>query len=487
MEGEERYLKMISGLGGGIGKEEERGGGNVKSSKENDKSDRATSEQVLDPRTRMILFKFLNGGLLEELNGCLSTGKEANVYHGKTKEGQERAIKIYKTSILIFKDRDRYVTGEFRFRRGYAKHNPRKMVKLWAEKELRNLNRLKSAEIPCPDPIILRNHVLVMSFIGTDGLPAPKLKDANLSEDRLRECYLQCIKIMRKMYHQCKLVHADLSEYNILYFKKSLYFIDVSQSVEHDHPQALEFLRSDCTNITDFFSKKGVQNCMRTKQLFDFVTDPTINEENIDEYLDTIQEQIAKQGEITNEERVTEEVFKNVYIPRSLTELSPGEVERDLLERKEGNTEGNDRISYQTIIGLRQDLSGIQTIPELLQKKEVKNKKYEKITSTKEEKQKLSQKKPSKSETEDVEEDDSEDEEPDSNEESGSEDDSEEEDSESEEEKEGKEWEERPKNKEDPAARKERKKATKEANREKRKHKVPKYIKKAKKAGKAKK
>lgn len=83
---------------------------------------------------------------------------------------------------------------------------------------------------------------------------------------------------------------------------------------------------------------------MRTKQLFDFVTDPTINEENIDEYLDAIQEQIAKQGEITNEERVTEEVFKNVYIPRSLTELSPGEVERDLSERKEGNTEGNDRV-----------------------------------------------------------------------------------------------------------------------------------------------
>ena len=26
--------------------------------------------------------------------------------------------------------------------------------------------------------------------------------------------------------------------------------IDVSQSVEHDHPHALEFLRKDCTNIT---------------------------------------------------------------------------------------------------------------------------------------------------------------------------------------------------------------------------------------------
>ena len=48
---------------------------------------------------------------------------------------------MFKTSILVFKDRDKYVTGEFRFRRGYCKSNPRKMVRLWAEKELRNLTR----------------------------------------------------------------------------------------------------------------------------------------------------------------------------------------------------------------------------------------------------------------------------------------------------------------------------------------------------------
>jgi RIO kinase 1 len=30
---------------------------------------------------------------------------------------------------------------------------------------------------------------------------------------------------------------------NLLYFRKRIYFIDVSQSVEHDHPRALDFLR----------------------------------------------------------------------------------------------------------------------------------------------------------------------------------------------------------------------------------------------------
>lgn len=60
-----------------------------------------------------------------------------------------------------------------------------------------------------------------------------------------------------------------------------MYIIDVSQSVEHDHPHALEFLRKDCTNITDFFKKNGV--CVLTvKELFDFVVDLSINESNIE-------------------------------------------------------------------------------------------------------------------------------------------------------------------------------------------------------------
>jgi RIO kinase 1 len=106
------------------------------------RDDRATSEQVLDPRTRLILFKLLNTGFLAEIDGCLSTGKEANVYHSTTNNStNDLAVKIYKTSILTFKDRDKYVTGEFRFRHGYCRSNPRKMVRTWAEKEFRNLSR----------------------------------------------------------------------------------------------------------------------------------------------------------------------------------------------------------------------------------------------------------------------------------------------------------------------------------------------------------
>jgi RIO kinase 1 len=51
-----------------------------------------------------------------------------------------------------------------------------------------------------------------------------------------------------------------------------LYIIDVSQSVEHDHPHALEFLRKDCANVTDYFKRKGVR-VMNVRRLFDFITD----------------------------------------------------------------------------------------------------------------------------------------------------------------------------------------------------------------------
>ena len=69
------------------------------------------------------------------------------MYHAIGANGKELAVKIYKTSILVFKDRERYVAGDFRFRHGFNKSNPRKMVAMWAEKERRNLGRFHRTHI----------------------------------------------------------------------------------------------------------------------------------------------------------------------------------------------------------------------------------------------------------------------------------------------------------------------------------------------------
>eukprot|EP00793_Prasinoderma_coloniale_P000632 PRCOL_00003781-RA len=318
-----------------------------------DKSDRATVEQVLDPRTRMVLFKLLNRGVFSVINGCVSTGKEANVYHAKGGDGvQDIAIKIFKTSILVFKDRERYVSGDHRFQNRSAKGNPRQMVKTWAEKEMRNLLRLQAAGIRCPKPLLLRMHVLVMDFIGEDGWAAPRLRDAGLSVSRMVAAYEETVRMMRVMYQTCRLVHGDLSEYNMLYHEGHVYFIDVSQSVEHDHPRAFEFLREDCLHVRDFFSKGGVAT-MDVRELFDFVTDPSITDDNMDEYLDRMKERAASRPatmrDRSAEEQVSAAVFHQVFIPKTLNEI--GNHERELDDIQSGR-KGKDEITYTRLTGM---------------------------------------------------------------------------------------------------------------------------------------
>jgi RIO kinase 1 len=90
--------------------------GEKKTKRVADRNDRATSEQVLDPRTRLILFQLIQRQVVDTIEGCVSTGKEANVYHAISPTNGSLAVKIYKTSILVFKNRDKYVSGEFRFK-----------------------------------------------------------------------------------------------------------------------------------------------------------------------------------------------------------------------------------------------------------------------------------------------------------------------------------------------------------------------------------
>ncbi|KAF2107674.1 serine/threonine-protein kinase RIO3 [Lophiotrema nucula] len=332
--------------------EDKLAGGSNKKDKEKDKSDRATTEQVLDPRTRMILLQLINKNIVSEINGVISTGKEANVYHAVTIPDDDtralhRAIKVYKTSILVFKDRDKYVSGEFRFRHGYNKSNNRAMVKTWAEKEMRNLKRIHSAGIPSPEPLYLRQHVLVMGFLGDKkGWPAPRLHDVHFEgltpeeeEQQWRGLYIQLLGYMRIMYQVCKLVHADLSEYNLLYHDGKLYMIDVSQSVEHDHPRSLEFLRMDIKNVSDFFRNRNVE-ALSERNTFMFITNPetTVEASHLEE---AIEKMFAKRSSLTDEERrqeeADEEVFRNQYIPQTLEEVYDIERDAEVVNRGEGN------------------------------------------------------------------------------------------------------------------------------------------------------
>jgi RIO kinase 1 len=316
-----------------------------------DKSERATAEQVLDPRTRMILLRMINRNIVSEINGVISTGKEANVYHALSADDQgnevHRAIKVYKTSILVFKDREKYVAGEFRFKHGYNKSNNRAMVKVWAEKEMRNLKRIHGAAIPSPEPIYLRAHVLAMGFVGNaKGVPAPRLKDVEFDDEdplpRWRSLYIEVLSYMRIMYQVCKLVHADLSEYNILFQNDKAYIIDVSQSVEHDHPRSLDFLRIDIKNINDFFQRKNVA-VLSDRQVYELIVkqEGHIEASALQNEIDNL---LANRPESEGTE-VDNQVFRQQYIPQTLDEVY--DAERDIAQIK---IEGRDALVYKDLL-----------------------------------------------------------------------------------------------------------------------------------------
>ena len=200
--------------------------------------------------------------------------------------------------------------------------------------------------------ILLRGHVLLMGFLGRDAWPAPRLADVQISRSKARELYWNLALTVRKIYHVCKLVHGDLSEFNLLYFDETAYVIDVSQSVEHDHPNALDFLRKDLTNVTAFFGKKNnVDNVLTVKELFDFVVDPTLDDPEAE--LERLSEMASEREPLTAEELISEEVFKRIYIPRKLDEVAA--AQRDIDDLKSGVKSD---VSYRSV-------TGVQLLPSL--------------------------------------------------------------------------------------------------------------------------
>jgi RIO kinase 1 len=219
-------------------------------------TERATIEEVFDQATRMVIYQLLNSGILYEVHGVVNAGKEARVYWGKNKEGKDLAVKIYLTTSAEFKKGMlKYIEGDYRFKG--VKHDTRSLIFTWAQKEYRNLEQAARAKVRVPKPIAVKNNVLVMEFIGKDGVNAASLKEQAPSDPE--KVYAVLLTYLERLYRKAELVHGDLSEYNIMMWKGKPVVFDVAQAVPTSHPMAEFFLRRDLANVNRFFSRLGVK------------------------------------------------------------------------------------------------------------------------------------------------------------------------------------------------------------------------------------
>ena len=218
--------------------------------------DKRVGSEVFDRITLQTLYKLANDGYIHRLNGAISTGKEANVFKGTDENDNFVAVKIYRVTTSDFKKMQTYIQGDPRFR--VRTTNKRQLINAWVNKEFRNLQRAVEAGVRVPKPIVAKNNVLVMEFIGDDeGDAALPMRHSTIQNPE--ELLNKMINNMKLLYVKAGLVHGDLSSYNILIQNGEPVIIDISQGMTRDHPMAEELLDRDIDNIIKDFKKLRVK------------------------------------------------------------------------------------------------------------------------------------------------------------------------------------------------------------------------------------
>ncbi|NOZ82249.1 MAG: serine protein kinase RIO [Euryarchaeota archaeon] len=206
---------------------------------------------VLDRQTLLSLYRLANRGYIDVMRGCIKMGKESCVFLAESRSGERVAVKIHRIATAEFKAITKYITGDPRFKS--FRRTRRGIVLTWVRKEFKNLETAHAAGVAVPKPLTFLNNVIVMELIEDAGAPAPMLRDAELESPE--SFFSALLQELRKLYADAKLVHADLSEYNVLVREQKPVLIDLSSAVPLEHPYAEEFLSRDVYNLTRYFSR----------------------------------------------------------------------------------------------------------------------------------------------------------------------------------------------------------------------------------------
>jgi len=222
--------------------------------RDKDDDDRKVMDEVFDLPTLKLFNKLISNKRLGTLDFPVSTGKEGKVFHGTGVEGEALAVKVYRISNTTFRSISNYIIGDPRFKG--LERNYSKLIYTWATKEFKNLKRLEHADVPSPKAVAHLKNILIMEFIGDETGAAPQLRNVEL--DDYDEFFGLVWDAVEKMVVGARLIHGDLSEYNILVKDGKPVIIDLGQGVVSDHPMAVEWLKRDVTNLSKYFRKKGV-------------------------------------------------------------------------------------------------------------------------------------------------------------------------------------------------------------------------------------
>jgi RIO kinase 1 len=214
-----------------------------------------TQDEVFDKYTLSTIEKLISDKIINIIDHPISTGKEGNVFRAMTPKKKFVALKIFRTSTSTFKHISDYIVGDPRFENIHK--NRKDIIHIWTKKEFKNLEKLKKIGVKAPKPIVFIDNILVMQYIGNSKHAAPMLKDVKVENPQ--DLFNTIIDYIFLMFKKGEIVHSDLSAFNILYYRKKPYIIDLGQGVLLEHPRSLEFLKRDIDNIVRYFKKYNIK------------------------------------------------------------------------------------------------------------------------------------------------------------------------------------------------------------------------------------
>lgn len=214
--------------------------------------------------------------------GTLKSGKEAEVfllerrYAGgsiallahkryrprRPSAGELRELGFNKAT--LYRHDSTYRAGWFlsaRDRRAVAHktdHGHDVIERMWPIQEMEMLERAWASGASVPYPVERTDDGVVMEFIGDADAAAPRLAQAQLSTTELASAWQQLTDSVRRLT-TAGLVHADLSAYNVLWWRDRPVIIDFPQAVEFaTNADAPELLHRDLANVAGWFARRGL-------------------------------------------------------------------------------------------------------------------------------------------------------------------------------------------------------------------------------------
>jgi len=221
----------------------------------------------------------------DEVIGLLKTGKEAEVFivERRTLDGSRRALLAHKryrptkvknkgelealgfTKARTFANDVMYHEGR-RFRRSRERRAVEKMTDYgkrvladrWPGQELETLQRVHAAGVTSPYPVEFTGDGMLMQLLGDESGAAPRLVNARLSSEQVDRAYGQLLEELAALA-RAGLVHADLSPFNVLWWRERLWLIDFPQAVDLvSNPHGFDLLHRDVVRMCTWFQRQGV-------------------------------------------------------------------------------------------------------------------------------------------------------------------------------------------------------------------------------------